>query len=38
VVRRPIVEFVAKMRSGEIRDTCTLAAWAAYQLWRQPPS
>ncbi len=35
VIRLTIAEFVAKMRSGEIRDVCTLAAWASYQLWRQ---
>lgn len=35
VARMPISEFVRQMACGEIRDGCTLAAWAAYQLWRQ---
>jgi len=34
VVRLPIDEFVAKLRTGEIRDVCTLAAWTSYLLWR----
>jgi 8-oxo-dGTP pyrophosphatase MutT (NUDIX family) len=38
VVRLTLREFVAKLANGDIRDGCTLAAWAAYQLWRQPPS
>ncbi len=39
VVRMPIADFVSKLRTGEIRDVCTLAAWNSYQLWRAiPPS
>lgn len=29
----PIEEFQEMMRTGIIRDGCTLAAWALYQLW-----
>jgi ADP-ribose pyrophosphatase len=35
IVRLPIVAFEQKLRNGEIRDVCTLGAWAAYVLWRQ---
>jgi ADP-ribose pyrophosphatase len=35
VVRMPIIEFEEKLRTGAIRDVCTLAAWASYQLWRK---
>jgi 8-oxo-dGTP pyrophosphatase MutT (NUDIX family) len=34
IVRLPIAAFEQKLRSGEIRDVCTLAAWAHYRLWR----
>jgi ADP-ribose pyrophosphatase len=34
VVRLPISGFEEKLRTGEIRDVCTLAAWASYLLWR----
>ncbi len=34
VVRVPIVEFEQKLRTGEIRDACTVAAWGSYLLWR----
>jgi 8-oxo-dGTP pyrophosphatase MutT (NUDIX family) len=30
----PIAEFEGKMLCGEIRDTCTLAAWGLYLLWK----
>ena len=30
----PISEFEQMMLDGEIRDDCTLAAWALYLLWR----
>jgi ADP-ribose pyrophosphatase len=36
VVRLPIAEFVQRMRTGAIRDVCTLAAWGAYLLWQAP--
>ena len=32
VIRLPISSFEQKMRDGEIRDACTLAAWASYRL------
>jgi 8-oxo-dGTP pyrophosphatase MutT (NUDIX family) len=34
IVRMPIAAFEQKLREGEIRDGCTLAAWASYRLWR----
>jgi hypothetical protein len=34
VVRLPIEEFEHRLRVGSIRDSCTLAAWASYRLWR----
>jgi ADP-ribose pyrophosphatase len=34
IVRLPISAFEQKLRTGEIRDVCTLAAWASYQLHR----
>jgi hypothetical protein len=34
VVRLTISCFEQKLRTGEIRDACTLAAWATYLLWR----
>jgi 8-oxo-dGTP pyrophosphatase MutT (NUDIX family) len=37
IIRLPIATFERKLRNGEIRDVCTLAAWAGYQLWRQTP-
>src|SRR5271165_894676 len=37
IVRMPIAAFEQKLREGEIRDVCTLAAWASYLLWRQIP-
>ena len=33
VVRLPIAQFEEKLRTGQIRDVCTIAAWGAYQLW-----
>jgi 8-oxo-dGTP pyrophosphatase MutT (NUDIX family) len=30
----PVAEFEEWMRSGIIRDSCTLSAWALYCLWR----
>jgi ADP-ribose pyrophosphatase len=33
VHRIPIVAFEEKLRTGQIRDVCTIAAWGAYQLW-----
>ena len=33
IVRLPIAVFEAKLRGGDIRDACTLAAWGSYQLW-----
>jgi ADP-ribose pyrophosphatase len=32
VFRLPISAFEQKLRAGEIRDVCTIAAWASYQL------
>jgi len=32
VIRLPILAFEEKLRNGEIRDACTLAAWASYRL------
>ena len=37
IVRVPIALFEQKLRDGEIRDVCTLAAWAGYRLWRHDP-
>jgi ADP-ribose pyrophosphatase len=37
IVRIPIPVFEHKLRTGEIRDVCTLAAWASYQLYRSQP-
>ena len=34
VIRLPIIDFEQKLRTGEIRDACTLAAWTSYLLWR----
>jgi hypothetical protein len=33
IVRLPITTFEEKLRTGKIRDVCTLAAWGSYQLW-----
>jgi ADP-ribose pyrophosphatase len=33
VVRLPIATFEEKLRTGQIRDVCTIAAWGSYQLW-----
>jgi ADP-ribose pyrophosphatase len=33
IVRLPITTFEEKIRSGQIRDVCTIAAWGSYQLW-----
>jgi len=30
----PVVKFEEMMRSGQIRDNCTLSAWALYLLWK----
>jgi ADP-ribose pyrophosphatase len=35
VIRLPIPLFEQKLRNGEIRDVCTIAAWSSYRLWRQ---
>jgi hypothetical protein len=35
IVRLPIATFEQKLRGGEIRDVCTLAAWTSYRLWRR---
>ena len=32
VIRLPIASFEQKLANGEIRDSCTLAAWAGYRL------
>ncbi|HJT87225.1 MAG TPA: NUDIX hydrolase [Bryobacteraceae bacterium] len=32
-----IEDFEEMMRAGQIRDGCTLAAWALYQLWKSRP-
>ena len=32
VIRLPIVAFERKLSSGQIRDVCTLSAWALYRL------
>ena len=37
IVRMPIAAFEQKLREGEIRDVCTLGAWASYRLWRESP-
>ena len=34
IIRLPISAFEQKLSSGEIRDACTLAAWASYRLWQ----
>jgi 8-oxo-dGTP pyrophosphatase MutT (NUDIX family) len=34
VLSLSLAEFEEKMRSGVIRDNCTLSAWALYLLWR----
>jgi 8-oxo-dGTP pyrophosphatase MutT (NUDIX family) len=31
-------QFEQMMREGTIRDSCTLAAWGLYQLWKARPS
>ena len=31
----PVEEFEEMMRSGAIRDGCTLAAWGLYRMWKQ---
>ena len=31
-----IAEFEEMMLNGTIRDTCTLAAWGLYKIWKQP--
>jgi ADP-ribose pyrophosphatase len=33
IVRLPITHFEENLRTGEIRDVCTIAAWGTYQLW-----
>ena len=33
IVRLPITHFEEKLRTGQIRDVCTIAAWGSYQLW-----
>ena len=33
IVRLPITHFEEKLRTGEIRDVCTIAARGTYQLW-----
>ena len=33
IVRIPITEFEEKLRTGQIRDVCTIAAWGSYRLW-----
>jgi len=30
----PIADFEEMMRTGVIRDNCTLAAWGLYLLWK----
>jgi 8-oxo-dGTP pyrophosphatase MutT (NUDIX family) len=37
IVRLPISAFEQKLRTGEIRDACTLAAWSSYRLWQDAP-
>jgi ADP-ribose pyrophosphatase len=40
IIRLPISDFEQKLRTGEIRDVCSLAAWTSYRLWRcasEPP-
>lgn len=34
----PVEEFEEMMRTGVIRDGCTLAAWGLYQLWKSRPA
>ena len=34
VIRMPIADFEDRLRTGQIRDCCTLAAWASYKLWK----
>jgi ADP-ribose pyrophosphatase len=36
--RVPVDEFEEMMRTGAIRDDCTLAAWTLYQLWKSRSS
>lgn len=31
----PVEDFEEMMRTGVVRDGCTLAAWALYQLWKK---
>ena len=31
----PVEEFEEMMLNGAVRDTCTLAAWGLYQLWKK---
>jgi ADP-ribose pyrophosphatase len=38
IVRIPIATFEENLRTGAIRDVCTLAAWASYRLWRPQDS
>jgi 8-oxo-dGTP pyrophosphatase MutT (NUDIX family) len=33
----PVEEFEEMMRTGVIRDNCTLSAWALYLLWKARP-
>jgi ADP-ribose pyrophosphatase len=35
IVRLTIASFEQKLRTGEIRDACTIAAWGSYLLWRK---
>lgn len=32
--RIPITAFEEMLRTGQIRDVCTIAAWGSYQLWK----
>jgi ADP-ribose pyrophosphatase len=34
----PVEEFEEMMLNGAVRDTCTLAAWGLYQLWKKRPA
>ena len=36
--RIPIAAFEEKLRTGQIRDVCTIAAWGSYQLWLKSKS
>jgi 8-oxo-dGTP pyrophosphatase MutT (NUDIX family) len=38
VLRLPIATFEQMLKNGEIRDVCTIAAWAKYRLWRETPA